>query len=150
MTMHLCLFVCLLINYNDAFDRTNVMASINVRKRINVHTMGTSRPSLAGQCPPIKKGPDPIPYPHRHPPKTPAQTAGYVGPSNVLRSASDQQGIASYRMSMEAAEEQVQCMERSTSGNVRPAASTRPPKRPTQTASHAGISMGTPRVAVLV
>ena len=71
-----CLFVCLVgwfglvINYNVAYDRINVMATINVRQRINVHTMGTSRPSLAGQCPPIKKGPDPIPYPHRHPPKT--------------------------------------------------------------------------------
>ena len=68
--LFVCLFVCLLINYNDAFDRTNVMASISVRQRINVHTMGTSRPSLSCQCPPIKKGPDPIPYPHRHPPKT--------------------------------------------------------------------------------
>ena len=46
------------------------MASINVRQRINVRIMGMSRPSLAGQCPPIKKGPDPIPFPHRHPPKT--------------------------------------------------------------------------------
>ena len=65
-----CLFVCLLINYNDAFDRTNVMASINVRQRINVRIMGISRPSLAGQCPPIKKGLDPTPFPYRHPPKT--------------------------------------------------------------------------------
>ena len=31
-----CLFVCLLINYNVAFDRTNIMATINVRQRINV------------------------------------------------------------------------------------------------------------------
>ena len=31
-----CLFVCLLINYNVAFDRINVMATINVRQRINV------------------------------------------------------------------------------------------------------------------
>ena len=63
-------FVCLLINYNDAFDKTNVMASINERQRSSVRTMGTSKPSLTGQCPPIKKGPNPIPYPHRHPPKT--------------------------------------------------------------------------------
>ena len=46
------------------------MATINVRQRIDVRTMGTSRPSLTGQCPPIKKEPDPIPYPHRQPPKT--------------------------------------------------------------------------------
>ena len=51
---------------------------------------------------------------------------------------------------MEAVEEQVQCMERSTSGNVRPAASTGPPKRPTQMASHVGLSMGTPGVVALV
>ena len=62
-------FVCLLINYNVAFDKINVMATIYVRQRINVYTKGTSRLSLAGQCPPIKKGPDPIPYPHRRPPK---------------------------------------------------------------------------------
>ena len=36
--------------------------------------MGTSRPSLIGQCPPIKKEPDPIPYPHRQPPKTTNQS----------------------------------------------------------------------------
>ena len=51
---------------------------------------------------------------------------------------------------MEAAEEQEQCMERSTSGNVRPTASTEPAKRPTQIASHVGISMGTPGVVALV
>ena len=33
-------------------------------------------------------------------------------------------------------------MNRSISGNVRLAAYTEPPKRPTQTASHAGVSMG--------
>ena len=74
------------------------------------------------------------------PPRMPAQTAGYAGPSNVLRSASDQRGIASYRMSVEAAEEEVQCMERNRSGNLRPVACTRPPKRPAQTAGHAGPS----------
>ena len=31
---------------------------------------------------------------------------------------------------MEAAEEEVQCMERNISGNLRPVAYTRPPKRP--------------------
>ena len=41
-------------------------------------------------------------------------------------------------------------MDRSTSGNVRPTASTRPPKRPTQIASHVGIAMGTPGVVELV
>ena len=51
---------------------------------------------------------------------------------------------------MEAAEEQVQCMERSASGNVRPTASTGPPKRPTQIASYVGISMGTSGVVALV
>ena len=35
-----CLFVCLLINYNVAFDRINVMATINVRQRINVPETG--------------------------------------------------------------------------------------------------------------
>ena len=33
-------FVCLLINYNVAFDRINVMATINVRQRINVRETG--------------------------------------------------------------------------------------------------------------
>ena len=51
---------------------------------------------------------------------------------------------------MEAAEDQIQCMERRTSGNVRRAASTGPPERPTQTASHVGISMGTPGMVALV
>ena len=78
----------------------------------------------------------------------PAQTAGYVGPFDVLRFASDQRGIGNCKMSMEAAEE-VQFMERITSGNVRLAAYLGPPKRPTQTAGHAGVSIGTPRVAAL-
>ena len=68
-SLPVCLFVCLLIIYNDAFDRINVMASINVRQRISVHTMGTSRPSLTGQWPPIKRKPDPIPFPTDIPPK---------------------------------------------------------------------------------
>ena len=70
------------------------------------------------------------------PPRMPAQTAGYAGPSNVLHFASDQRGIANYRMSVEAAEEEVQCMERNRSGNMRLVACTRPPKRPAQTISH--------------
>ena len=84
------------------------------------------------------------------PPKRPAQTAGHAGPSDVLCFGSDQCGIGSCRRSVEAAEEQVQCMERSTSGNVRLAASTGPPERPTQATSHRGISMGTPGVVALV
>ena len=84
------------------------------------------------------------------PPKRPTQTAGHTKPSDVLCFGSDQCGIGSCRRSVEAAEEQVQCMERSTSGNVRPAASTGATERPTQIASHVGISMGTPRVVALV
>ena len=33
-------FVCLLINYNVAFDRINVMETINFRQRINVAKQG--------------------------------------------------------------------------------------------------------------
>ena len=84
------------------------------------------------------------------PPKRSTQTTGPIGPSDVLCFGSDQCGIGSCTRSMEAAKEQVQYMERSTSRNVRPAASTRPPKRPTQTASHVGLSMGTPGVVALV
>ena len=84
------------------------------------------------------------------PPKKPAQVAGHARSSDVLRFGGDRCGIGSCTMSVEAAEEEVQCMERSTSGNVRPATCTRPPKRPTQTASYAGVSMGTPGVAALV
>ena len=72
------------------------------------------------------------------PPRRPAQTASYAGPSDVLRFASDQRGIASNRMSVEAAEEEEQCMEGNIPGNVRPVACAGPPKRPTQTAGHAG------------
>ena len=90
------------------------------------------------------------PIAYSRPPKRPAQTVGHARPSGVLCFGSDQCGIGSCRRSVEATEEQIQCMERSTSGNVRPAASTGPPKRPTQIASHAGISMGTPRVATLI
>ena len=84
------------------------------------------------------------------PPKRSAQIASHTGPSDVLCFGSDQCGIGSCRRFVEAAEEQVQCMERNTSGNVRPAASTGPPERPTQVASHIGISMGTPGVVALV
>ena len=41
-------------------------------------------------------------------------------------------------------------MEKNRSGNMRPTASTRAPKRPTQSANHVGISMGTPGVVALV
>ena len=51
---------------------------------------------------------------------------------------------------MEAAEEEIQCMERSTSRHVRPVAYTRPPKRPIQTTSHASVSMGAPSVVALL
>ena len=69
MMMMMYVWFGLVINYNVAFDRINVMATINVRQRINVRTMGTSRPSLAGQWPPIKRKPDPIPFPTDSPPK---------------------------------------------------------------------------------
>ena len=42
---------------------------INVRQRITVAQLGTSKPSLSGQCPHIKEGPDPIPIPTNSPPK---------------------------------------------------------------------------------
>ena len=74
------------------------------------------------------------------PPRMPAQTAGYAGPSSVLRFASDQRGIANYKMFVEAAEEEVQCMGRNRSRNVRSVACSRPPKRPAQTVGHAGPS----------
>ena len=61
------MFVCLLINYNVAFDRINVMATINVMQRINVPEIGhvlahtikilgpTSRdPMLKSPAPPTK------------------------------------------------------------------------------------------------
>ena len=65
------------------------------------------------------------------PPKRPAQNVDRAGPSFVQHFGSDQYGIGSYKMFVEAAEGEVQCMERRTSRNVRPAASTGPPKRPT-------------------
>ena len=40
-----CWFVCLLINYNVAFDRINVMATINVRQRINAADKYMCRPA---------------------------------------------------------------------------------------------------------
>ena len=58
------------------------------------------------------------------PPKRPEQTASHARPSDVLHFGSDQWGIGGCRMFVEAAEEEVQCMERSTSRNVRPAACT--------------------------
>ena len=46
------------------------------------------------------------------PPKRPTHTAGQARPSNVLRFGSDQQGIASCGMSVEAAEEEELTMEK--------------------------------------
>ena len=51
--------------------------------------------------------------------------------------------------SMESAEEVVLCMNKSVAGNVRLAAYTRPPKKPTQTEGHASVSMGALGVAAL-
>ena len=74
------------------------------------------------------------------PPKTPTRTKDHERPSDVLRFASDYQGISSCKMFVEVAEEEAQCIARSTFENVRPAANTRPPKRPTKTASQVGPS----------
>ena len=87
---------------------------------------------------------------YTRPPKRPAQTARHSGPFDVLHFGSDQRAISSCRLFVEAAEEEVRCMERGTSGNVRLAACTGPPTRPTQIAGYAGVSMGTPGVATLV
>ena len=65
------------------------------------------------------------------PPKRPTQTVGHARPSNVLHFASDQQGIGSYRRSLEVAKEEKLTLEKSISGNVRPIVHNRPPKRPT-------------------
>ena len=64
------------------------------------------------------------------PPKRPTHTGDQERPSNVLRFGSDQHGIASYRMSMEAAEEEELTMGKSISGNARSAACAGPPKTP--------------------
>ena len=52
-----CLFVCLLINYNVAFDRINVMATINVRQRINVAEIGHVKAHTIKTLGPTAKGP---------------------------------------------------------------------------------------------
>ena len=70
-------------------------------------------------------------------PKRPTHTASQAKPSNVLHFGSDQRGIANYMMSVDAAEEEELTMEKSISRIARPADCTRPPKRPTQIASHA-------------
>ena len=70
------------------------------------------------------------------PRKRATQTAGQAGPANVLRFGSDQQGITSYRMSVEATEEDELTLENSISGNARPATCIGPPKRPKQTTDH--------------
>ena len=74
------------------------------------------------------------------PPRRPTQTTDHVGSSHALRFASDQRGMSSFRRFVEAAEEEVQRMERSTSENVRSAACTGPPKRPAPTAGYVGPS----------
>ena len=75
-----CLFVCLvgLVWFGNQLQwciRQNKRHGINQCKAEDqCSTMGTSRPSLTGQRPPIKREPDPIPYPHRQPPKTTNQS----------------------------------------------------------------------------
>ena len=74
------------------------------------------------------------------PPKRPIQTADHAGQSNVLRFGSDQRGIGSCRRSVEAAEEEIQCIAENDFGNVGFAVCTGPQKRPTQAARHGGPS----------
>ena len=52
-----------------------------------------------------------------------------TGPSDVPRFASDQRGIGSCRMSIEAIEVEVQCIEENDFGNVRSATCIGAPKR---------------------
>ena len=67
-----CLFVCLLINYNVAFDRINVMATINVRQRISVRETGHIQAHTIKILGPTSR--DPVrnhPHPRQNdPPKT--------------------------------------------------------------------------------
>ena len=51
-------FVCLLINYNVAFDRINVMATINVRQRINVRETGHVQAHTIKILGPTSRGPN--------------------------------------------------------------------------------------------
>ena len=74
------------------------------------------------------------------PPKRATLIASQAGPANVLRFGSDQRAITSCGMSVEAAEEDEFTLENNISGNARPAAWIGPPKRPIQTADHAGQS----------
>ena len=78
------------------------------------------------------------PIAYSEPPKRLAHTASQVGSSNVLSFVIDQQGISSYRKSMEAAKDKELTIEKSTFANVRLAACTRPPKRPAQTVGPIG------------
>ena len=57
MQLFVCLVVCLLINYNVAFDRINVMATINVRQRINVHEIGHVQAHTIKMLGPTSRGP---------------------------------------------------------------------------------------------
>ena len=57
-----CLFVWLVwfglvINYNVAFDRINVMATINVRQRINVRETGHVQAHTIKMLGPTSRGP---------------------------------------------------------------------------------------------
>ena len=74
------------------------------------------------------------------PSKRATQTTGQARLANVLHFGSDQWAITSCRMSVEAAEEDELTLENSISGNARPTACIGPPKRPIQTADHAGQS----------
>ena len=74
------------------------------------------------------------------PPKRATQTVSQAGLANVLHFRSDQRGIGSYRRSLEATEEEIQCIEENDSGNVGPTAYTGPQKRPTQATGHGGPS----------
>ena len=72
------------------------------------------------------------------PPKRPVQTTSSAGPFDGLRFASDQRGISSCGMSMEAIVEEELTMGKSISANVRPLDCTGPPKRLAHAANHAG------------
>ena len=63
------------------------------------------------------------------PPKRPAQIENHARPSDVLRFASNQWGISSYGMFVEATMEEELAMGNSISTNVRLTACTRPPKK---------------------
>ena len=55
--LFLFLFVCLLINYNVAFDSINVITMINVKQRINVAETGHVQAHTIKKGGPTAKGP---------------------------------------------------------------------------------------------